>query len=114
MTAILDFDADLDFDAAAVSDEGIDPDFDRWFAEMTSDEGDEYIDPEDAEWNENIFVDEEEDEDQEQAPIIVPTVVPVPKSRDAKKCREWARANGFQVGNRGVIATEVWDAYLAS
>lgn len=107
------FDTDIDFDGTVVED-GLDADFDRWFAEMTSDTSDEYIDAEDAEWNENIF-EGEDDEDDQPAPVQVSVpVATVVKTRDAKKCREWARANGFQVGNRGVIATEVWDAYLAS
>lgn len=126
-------DADIDFDGTTDTiTTRVPSDFDSWMREMLEGEVDETTsyDDEDADWHENIFVGEEdEDEDEEvderteaiyraifetpATPAEEPQAVAA-KPRDPKKCREWARVNGFNIGNRGVIASEVWDAYFAS
>lgn len=37
-----------------------------------------------------------------------------PSNGNTKAIREWARAHGFEVSDRGVIPTEVKDAYTAA
>lgn len=37
-----------------------------------------------------------------------------PSNSEASKVREWARANGFEIGNRGRISSEVTEAFTAA
>ena len=47
--------------------------------------------------------------------VEIPVVeVKAAKSNDTAKIREWARANGFEIGDRGRIKAEIMTAYTAA
>lgn len=43
--------------------------------------------------------------------LQVPARKPGKRRGDASAVREWAKTNGFKVGDRGRIPPEVWEAY---
>jgi hypothetical protein len=47
----------------------------------------------------------------EEVPAAKPKAV---KNNDTAKIREWARANGFEIGDRGRIKAEIMTAYTAA